>query len=177
MFRTFTLIFYHEPDVTHSLIGVMAGITIVAGCMGAIAFKDVRQIVAYNVVIAVGFILIGLAVATPASIEGSIYYIIHDMIAKAMLFLLVGTMILLTGKNKIDEISGLIRNYPMFGWLFFFKENTFLAHVFSTCKGYFIIIAIRDQIRTYSFFENAIFLVFDRSFYGNNMEINKRNFT
>lgn len=119
LFRTFTLIFYHEPDVTHSLIGVMAGITIVAGCMGAIAFKDVRQIVAYNVVIAVGFILIGLAVATPASIEGSIYYIIHDMIAKAMLFLLVGTMILLTGKNKIDEISGLIRNYPMFGWLFF----------------------------------------------------------
>ena len=119
MFRTFTLIFYHEPNITHGLIGIMAGITIIAGCMGAIAFKDVRLIVVYNVVIAVGFILVGLAVSTPASIEGSIYYIMHDMIAKAMLFLLVGTMITLTGKNKINEISGLIRNYPLFGWLFF----------------------------------------------------------
>lgn len=119
LFRTFTLIFYHEPNVTHSLIGIMAGITIVAGCMGAIAYKDVRQIVSYNVVIGVGFILIGLAVATPAAIEGAIYYIMHDMIAKAMLFLLAGTMIVLTGKNKIDEMSGLIRNYPLFGWLFF----------------------------------------------------------
>lgn len=119
LFRTFTLIFYHEPAVTHTLIGIMAGITLIVGCIGAIAYKDVRIIASYNVVIAVGFILIGLAVATPVSIEGSIYYVIHDMIAKAMLFLLAGTMIVLTGKTKITEMSGLIRNYPIFGWMFF----------------------------------------------------------
>ena len=119
LFRTFTLIFYHEPLISHTVIGIMAGITLIVGCIGAIAFKDVRLIVSYNVVIAVGFIMIGLAVGTETSIAGSIYYVIHDMIAKAMLFLLAGTMIYLTGKSKIDEMSGLIRNYPVFGWMFF----------------------------------------------------------
>jgi len=119
LFRTFTLIFYHEPSITHTLIGIMAGATLVLGCIGAIAYKDVRLIASYNVVIAVGFILVGLAVATEVSLEGSIYYVIHDMVAKAMLFLIVGTMIALTGKTKINEISGLIRNYPLFGWMVF----------------------------------------------------------
>ncbi|QEY21820.1 MULTISPECIES: Na+/H+ antiporter subunit D [unclassified Psychrobacillus] len=119
LFRTFTIIFYHDTLITHTIIGVMAGITLVVGCMGAIAYKDLRLIASYNVVIAVGFMLVGLAIGTPVAIEGSIYYIVHDMIAKAMLFLLVGTMISLTGKTKINEISGLIKNYPLLGWLFF----------------------------------------------------------
>ena len=119
LFRMFTLIFYHEPSVTHQLIGIMAGVTIILGCMGALAYKDIRLIVSYNVVIAVGFILIGLAIATPTAIEGSIYYIIHDMIAKALLFLLAGAMIKMTGVTKFDQMSGLIRNSPVFGWMFF----------------------------------------------------------
>lgn len=119
MFRMFTLIFYHEPSITHTIIGIMAGLTLIGGSLGSIAYNDIRKIVSYNVVIAVGFILIGLAVSTTAALEGSIYYLIHDMIVKALLFLLAGTMILLTRTNKLDEMSGLIRNYPTLGWLFF----------------------------------------------------------
>lgn len=119
LFRTFTIIFYHDPFITHTLLGIMAGITLIVGCMGAIAYKDMRLIASYNVVIAVGFMLVGLAIGTTVAIEGSIYYIVHDMIAKAMLFLLVGTMISLTGKTRINEISGLIKNYPLLGWMFF----------------------------------------------------------
>lgn len=118
MFRTFTLIFYHEPSITHNLIGIMAIFTMIGGSIGAIAYKDVRQIVTYNVVITVGFILVGLAVSTELAITGSIYYLVHDMIIKALLFLLAGTMIYLTGTSKIEEMSGLIRNYPALGWLF-----------------------------------------------------------
>ena len=119
MFRVFTLLFYHEPSITHTMIGVMAGLTLIGGSIGAIAYHDIRQIVAYNVVIAVGFILVGLAVFTQTAMEGSIYYIVHDMIVKALLFLLAGTIIALTGTGKIDKMSGLIRNYPVLGWLFF----------------------------------------------------------
>lgn len=119
MFRTFTLLFYHEPSITHLLIGILAGLTLIGGSIGAIAYRDIRQIVAYNVIIAVGFILIGLAVSTPAAIEGAIFYLIHDMIVKALLFLLAGTMIYLTETANINRVSGLIRNYPVLGWLFF----------------------------------------------------------
>ncbi|NYF25917.1 Na+/H+ antiporter subunit D [Sporosarcina sp. JAI121] len=119
MFRVFTLIFYHEQGVTHLLIGIMAALTMIGGSIGAIAYNDVRQIVSYNVVIAVGFILVGLAVSTEIAFQGSIYYLIHDMIIKALLFLIAGTMVYLTGTARIEQMSGLIRNYPLLGWLFF----------------------------------------------------------
>ena len=119
MFRIFTLIFYHETVITQTVIGVMALLTLIGGSIGALAYNDIRKIIAYNVVIAVGFILAGLAMSSEAAYQGAIYYLIHDMIVKALLFLLGGTMIYLTGKAKIGETSGLIRNYPMLGWLFF----------------------------------------------------------
>ena len=119
LFRMFTLLFYHEPSITHLLIGILAGLTIIGGSIGAIASNNIRQIVTYNVVIAVGFIIAGLAISTTTAIEGSIYYLIHDMIVKALLFLLAGTIITLTGTAKLDKMSGLIRNYPLLGWLFF----------------------------------------------------------
>lgn len=119
LFRVFTLLFYHEPSITHTLIGIMAGLTLIGGSIGAIAYKDIRLIVSYNVVIAVGFMLVGLAVSTESALEGAVYYLVHDMIVKALLFLIAGTMIALTRKAKIDSMSGLIGNYPLLGWLFF----------------------------------------------------------
>ncbi|WP_342557259.1 Na+/H+ antiporter subunit D [Lysinibacillus sp. FSL P4-0201] len=117
--RSFTLLFPNNPEVTHTALGIMAGLTIIAGCIGALSGRDVRTIASYNVLIGVGFIIIGLAVGTESALQGVIYYLMHDMIAKAMLFLAVGMMIYLTRETVIDKMSGLIRNYPFFGWLFF----------------------------------------------------------
>lgn len=119
LFRVFSLIFYHQPEITHTIIGAMAALTLVGGSLGAIAFNDIRKIAAYNVVIAVGFILVGLAVSTPNAVEGAIYYLIHDMVIKALLFLLIGTIISLTGTAMLDKMSGLMKNYPLLGWSFF----------------------------------------------------------
>lgn len=119
LFRIFTLLFYHEPETTHVIIGIMAGVTIIGGCIGALAYNNIRQIVSYNVIIAIGFMLIGLAVMSVTAYEGAIYYLIHDMLMKALLFLLAGAMISVAGADKLDEISGLIRNYPILGWFFF----------------------------------------------------------
>ncbi|WP_301108529.1 Na+/H+ antiporter subunit D [Sporosarcina sp.] len=118
LYRMFTLIFVHDPLV-FQIIGVLAVITMLGGCLGAVAYSDIRQIVSYNVIISVGFVLTGLAISTTASFQGASYYLIHDMVSKALLFLLAGTVVYLTGRVKFHEISGLIRNYPLVGWLFF----------------------------------------------------------
>ncbi|HLS20841.1 MAG TPA: Na+/H+ antiporter subunit D [Bacillota bacterium] len=119
MFRIFTLLFYHEPQITHTLISWMAAITLIAGSIGAVSSRNIRYIVAYNVIIAVGFIFVGLALGTQVAFEGTIYYLIHDIIVKALLYLLAGTIIYLTGTARMGSISGLIKNYPILGWLFF----------------------------------------------------------
>ncbi|ARK31344.1 Na+/H+ antiporter subunit D [Halalkalibacter krulwichiae] len=119
IFRMFTLVFYHEPQITHLLIAIMGALTMILGAIGAVAYNDIRMILAYNVVIAVGFIMAGLASFTSAALMGSIYYLIHDIIIKAVIFLLGGTMIHLAGTSKLNEMSGLIRNHPALGWMFF----------------------------------------------------------
>lgn len=118
IFRMFTLIFYHQPEITHSLIAAMSIITMILGGIGAVAHWDIRSIIAYNVIISVGFIVSGLAVFTSGAIVGAIYYLVHDIAMKALLFLLGGTIISIVGTDKLKEISGLIRNHPLLGWMF-----------------------------------------------------------
>lgn len=118
IFRVFTLIF-NDGQYISTIISVMAGLTLIGGSLGAVAYTDIRKIAAYQVVIAVGFMLAGLAIGNELAIEGIIYYILHDMFAKALLFLIIGTMIYVTNKVHIHEISGLLKNYPVLGWSFF----------------------------------------------------------
>ena len=55
----------------------------------------------------------------PEGTLGGMYYLIHDMIIKAALFLLVGFIIYRTGKNDAEDIGGLIDHHPIMGWTFF----------------------------------------------------------
>ncbi|WLV24682.1 Na+/H+ antiporter subunit D [Aciduricibacillus chroicocephali] len=119
VFRFFTLLFYHEPQVTHKLIGILAVITIVGGCLGSIAYHSIQKVIVYNVVIAVGFIFLALAVSTEAALQGAIYYLMHDMIVKALLFMIGGMVVIATGTTRMEKMSGLIGNYPLLGVLYF----------------------------------------------------------
>ncbi|KKO52377.1 Na+/H+ antiporter subunit D [Paenibacillus sp. DMB20] len=119
MIRTFTLIFYHDAGFTHTVIAWMAAATMILGGLGAVAYKDLPRILNYNVVISVGFIAFGLAVATKDSLDGTVLYLIHDMIAKALMFILGGMIIAAAGTNKLNEMGGLIKKYPALGWMFF----------------------------------------------------------
>ncbi len=119
IFRIFTLIFYHETAITQTLIGWMSVITIALGVIGAVAYRDVNRILIYNIVAAVGFISFGLAVGNRSAIEGAIFYLMHDMIVKALLFLLGGALITVAGTGRLKEMGGLIKKHPMLGWMFF----------------------------------------------------------
>lgn len=119
IFRTYTIIFYHKPEITHDFLVVLAGLTIIVGVIGAVSQWDVKKIVIYNIIVAVGVITFGIGVLSPDAIAGSIFYLIHDMIIKATLFLLVGTMIIITGTSNLKEMGGLIKHHPFLGWMFF----------------------------------------------------------
>ncbi|ODP29176.1 Na+/H+-antiporter, MnhD subunit [Paenibacillus nuruki] len=117
--RTFTLIFYHDTGFLYTLIGWMGIASMVLGVIGAVAYRDVNKILVYNVVAGVGLIAFGLATANVAGIEGAVFYMLHDMIVKALLFLLAGIMIGALGTTNLKDMSGLIKRYPFTGWMFF----------------------------------------------------------
>ncbi|WP_214890181.1 Na+/H+ antiporter subunit D [Exiguobacterium sp. s142] len=116
--RTYTLLFDTGSFMQTFLI-VLAVLTIVIGMTGAIAYNDVKLIIIYNIMIAVGVILYGIALNTQTSLEGALYYLMHDMLIKAALFMLVGMMIGITGSGQLRDMGGLITRFPLFGWTFF----------------------------------------------------------
>lgn len=116
--RTFSLIFYHDPAVTHTWLGWMAGATMVLGSIGAIAYRNVSSILNYQVVIGIGFIGLGLSIATQDAWDGVVFYLMHDMLAKVLLFILGGMLITTARTEKLTEMRGLIVRYPLIGWLF-----------------------------------------------------------
>jgi multicomponent Na+:H+ antiporter subunit D len=117
--RTFTLLFYHKPEITHTAILYMSVLTMILGALGAIFHWEIKKILAYNVVVAVGFILFGVGVATTDSMTGAIFYLIHDMLAKGLIFILGGAIISIFGSDKLKNFSGLLLFRPILGWLFF----------------------------------------------------------
>ncbi|ASA21198.1 Na+/H+ antiporter subunit D [Paenibacillus donghaensis] len=117
--RTFTLIFVHDLGLTHNLIGWMAGATMILGAIGAMAYNDLSRIFNYNIVISVGFIAFGISVATEDALNGVVFYLMHDMVGKALLFFLGGLIIAASGTERLRDMGGLIRRYPWTGWMFF----------------------------------------------------------
>ena len=117
--RTFSLFFTNDAAFTHQVLLLMALLTIVAGCIGALAYTDMKQIIIYNIMIAIGVIIVGFSMMDYAGTVGAMYYLIHDMIIKAALFLLIGFIIYRTGKNDAADLGGLIKQHPVVGWTFF----------------------------------------------------------
>ncbi|MGY0694309.1 Na+/H+ antiporter subunit D [Virgibacillus sp. FSP13] len=117
--RVFSLIFIYKLDLTHHAFIWIAGLSMIFGIVGALSTSNIKLIIAYNIIPAIGFIMMGIGVFNQDAISGSIYYLVHDMIIKCALFLLVGAVAYVAGTSDLRKFSGLIHYYPLLGWLLF----------------------------------------------------------
>ncbi|WP_149022984.1 Na+/H+ antiporter subunit D [Listeria floridensis] len=117
--RTFSLFFTKETTFMMPLLGILALITIIFGIIGAISYYDLKTIVIYNILIAIGVILFSVSILSRESVTGAVYYLIHDMIIKAALFLIIGVVMAITGSSSVKKFSGLMTVKPTLGWAFF----------------------------------------------------------
>ncbi len=75
-------------DITAGWLIPLSLATLVFGVLGVAAAKRLKVLVAYLVVVSAGTILVPVAIATPDSIAGALYYIVHSTFVTGALFLL-----------------------------------------------------------------------------------------
>jgi multicomponent Na+:H+ antiporter subunit D len=118
LIRLFTLVFPPETGFTHDLLLVIAVLTMVTGVLGAAAQTDIRRILSFHIVSQIGFLIMGLALATPLALAGAVFYTVHNIVAKANLFLVGGVVERTAGGPALARIGGLYRQAPLLAVLF-----------------------------------------------------------
>ena len=116
--RTFTLLFNGDAGFTGPIIGAVAVLTMVTGVLGAAAHYDIRRILSFHIISQIGYMLVGLAVATPMALAGSVLYVVHHIVVKANLFLIAGAMRVAGGGFELKAMGGLHRSAPLLALLF-----------------------------------------------------------
>jgi len=116
--RTYNLFFIYDKGFTHEVLMIIALLTIVAGCIGALAYFDIKQIIIYNIIIAVGVILFGASLSNETAMTGAVFYLIHDILIKGALFLLIGVIATVTGTTNLRKMGGLMKSHPALGWVY-----------------------------------------------------------
>jgi multicomponent Na+:H+ antiporter subunit D len=124
LFRTFTLIFDNDPAYTQPILFVVAGLTMVAGILGALAQTDMRRVMSYQIVSSIGFLILGLAIGTPLALAGAIFYLVHNIIVKVNLFLVAGVASRMCGSSEMSRMGGLYKTAPLIAVLFLIPAFT-----------------------------------------------------
>lgn len=97
---------------------ILALITVFMGSLLAYREKVLKKRLAYSTVSQLSYILLGLAVFEPAALTGSLLHVIFHALIKTALFLCAGAFIHETGKERVEELTGIGKKMPITTWGF-----------------------------------------------------------
>jgi NADH-quinone oxidoreductase subunit M len=104
----------HGPTSWATAIAALGMINVVYGAFVAMAQKDFKKLVAYSSVSHMGYVLLGLAAATPAGFNGAALQMFNHGTSSAMLFLLVGVVYDRAHHREIEGFGGLAATMPVY---------------------------------------------------------------
>lgn len=87
-------------------------VTIVVASIVALSKDNLKARLAYSTVSQLSYIILGVALLTPAGIQGGLLHIANHAFAKITLFFCAGAIYVATHKKNISEMSGLGRVMP-----------------------------------------------------------------
>lgn len=118
LIRVFTLLFPNPSGYTQAVLLVVAGATMLLGVFGALVQRHVLRLLAFLVISAMGYVVMGLGFFTTLGLAGAVFYVFQDVPVKATLFLIGGLMERDTGTTTLREMGGLYRHRPLLATVF-----------------------------------------------------------
>lgn len=117
LIRLVTLL-WPDSGIAHEVLLWVACATMLIGVLGAAAQTEVRRILSFHIVSQVGYMILGLALATPLALAGAVFYLIHHIVVKANLFFIGGIAARLTSAERLAAMGGLYAHAPWLAILF-----------------------------------------------------------
>lgn len=115
--RTQLLLFPTDSQQGTVLL-IVAGATMLAGVLGALANDDLQRILSFHIVSHIGYMIMGLGLFTLAGVTGAVFYVVHHIVVKTALFLVAGLVDQKAGSDRLSRVGGLVRSAPMISILF-----------------------------------------------------------
>lgn len=112
LLRAFTIIFPYNQFINDIILGISL-FTMIIGGMGALVQGNIVRIFSYLIICHIGFMLLGLSIHTEQGLNGSVSYMIHDIVIKTNLFLIAGVIYKISGTHNIKKLGGLYKTHPI----------------------------------------------------------------
>lgn len=114
LIRMLTLLLPGEYVAISIGLGAWGVVTMFYGGVLALAQNDFKRLLAYSSISQMGYIIFGIATATQLGVAGSVFQFVSHATSKALLFMVVGVIMIQTGGLKnIKQMGGLTTKLPI----------------------------------------------------------------
>ena len=103
---------FASTDISLMLI-IVALIGMFAGAFVAIFQTDVKRMLAYSSVSQVGYMVLGIGMATAAGLTGGIVHLFNHAVMKGAAFMAVGAMFYVIGSVRLNDLAGIGKRMPV----------------------------------------------------------------
>jgi len=111
MIRIFYNVF-NAPEIFTKIFLVLGTISIIAGVFLAIGQWDMKRLLAYHSISQIGYILLGMGIATPLGILGAVFHLFNHAIFKSLLFYNAGSVEMALGTRDLRKMGNLMKILP-----------------------------------------------------------------
>ena len=103
---------FADLPLTETLLAFSVAAIFGAGTV-AIFQSNLKRMFAYSSVAQVGYITLGLSLATLSGITGALVHVLNHALIKGAIFMALGSAVFRTGRCSFEDISGIGRKMPL----------------------------------------------------------------
>ena len=112
LFWVFRPAFLHDHQVLLDILCIAGAFAMVWGGVRAAMQRDLWRMLAYSSISQTGLVAIGVGLANPTSLTGSILHLANDTLMKGALFLAAATVLTRFGVRYVDDLAKLRGRAP-----------------------------------------------------------------
>jgi len=96
-----------------SALMILGVISMLVGVLLAIGQWDFKRLLAYHSISQIGYVMLGIGLATPLGIMGGLFHLFNHAIFKSLLFLNAGAVDYTIKTRELKEMGGLAKKMPI----------------------------------------------------------------